>query len=71
MLKKSFIRDGHNRLIGSVTSGFADGSSVVRDEEGRLLGRTSDRFKTTRDNRHILSLGTPDPGLIFWSDDDD
>ena len=41
MLKKNVIRDGHNRVIGSVTTGFAGGSSLVRDAEGRLLGPRS------------------------------
>ena len=39
MLKKNLVRDGQNRLIGSVTTGFADGSSIVRDAEGGLLGK--------------------------------
>ena len=38
MLKKNVVRDGQNRMIGSVTSGYAGGSSIVRDAKGHLLG---------------------------------
>lgn len=48
MVPQDYIRDGKNKLIGSVTSGFSDESSVARDEDGELLGRTSDRFNTTQ-----------------------
>jgi YD repeat-containing protein len=37
MLKKNVVRDGQNRVIGSVTTGYAGGSSLVRDAEGRLI----------------------------------
>jgi hypothetical protein len=50
-LKKEYVRDGKNRLIGSVTSGFAGDSNVVRDDRGKLLGRTSGQLHTTRDER--------------------
>jgi hypothetical protein len=40
MLKKEIVRDGRNKIIGSVTSGFADDSAVVRDEHGQIVGRT-------------------------------
>ena len=66
MLKKEYVRDGKNRVIGSVTTGFDDESSVVRDGEGRILGRTSDRFHTTRDkDGDLVSLNTSDPGLLI------
>jgi hypothetical protein len=70
MLKKNVIRDGHNRVIGSVTSGYAGGSSIVRDAEGRLLGKTSEKFHSTRDSHgKILSINTPDAGLLFGDDE--
>jgi hypothetical protein len=50
-LYKRYTRDGHGQMIGSVTSGFSDDSAVVRDEHENILGRTSDRFYTTRDAR--------------------
>jgi YD repeat-containing protein len=71
MLKKTTIRDGKNRLIGSVTSGFAGGSSIVRDAEGRLLGKTSELFHNTRDARgKLISTNTADGGLLFGNDDE-
>jgi hypothetical protein len=71
MLKKNVIRDGKNRVIGSVTTGFAGGSSLVRDAEGRLLGKTSEKFHSTRDSHgNVLSVNTPDAGLLFGNDDE-
>jgi YD repeat-containing protein len=71
MLKKIKIRDGHNRVIGSVTTGYAGGSSIVRDAEGRLLGKTSEKFHTTRDAQgKLVSTNTPDAGLLFGNDDE-
>jgi hypothetical protein len=69
-LIKKYIRDGSNRLIGSVTSGFSDGSSIVRDAEGAIKGRNSDRFNTTRDKQGgLVSIDTSDPGLLFGDDE--
>jgi len=65
-LEKRYIRDGRQRILGSVTSGFSDESSVVRDEDGHMLGRTSDRFDTTRDaHGNVVSIDTSDPGLLI------
>jgi YD repeat-containing protein len=70
MLKKNVIRDGHNRVIGSVTSGFAGESSLVRDAEGRLLGKTSEKFHSTRDSQgKLVSVNTADGGLLFGDDE--
>jgi YD repeat-containing protein len=70
MLKKNVIRDGHNRVIGSTTSGFAGGSSLVRDAEGRLLGKTSEQFHSTRDAQgKLVSVNTADGGLLFGDDE--
>jgi YD repeat-containing protein len=71
MLKKNVIRDGKNRVIGSVTTGFAGGSSIVRDAEGRLLGKTSELFHNTRDAQgKLVSTNSPDAGLLFGNDDE-
>jgi YD repeat-containing protein len=71
MLKKNVIRDGHNRVIGSVTTGYAGGSSLIRDAEGRLLGKTSEQFHNTRDAQgKLVSINTPDAGLLFGDDDE-
>ena len=59
-LKKDYIRDGRNQIIGSVTSGFDDASEVVRDTDNTFLGRTSERFHNTRDSHgSLVSLSTP------------
>jgi YD repeat-containing protein len=69
MLKKNVVRDGQNRVIGSVTIGYAGGSSIVRDAEGRLLGTTSAKFHNTRDAEgKLVSINTPDAGLLFGDD---
>jgi len=71
MLKKNVVRDGQNRVIGSVTTGYAGGSSLVRDAEGRLLGKTSEKFHNTRDAEgKLVSINTPDSGLLFGNDDE-
>ena len=71
MLKKTLVRDGQNGLIGSVTSGYAGGSSLVRDAEGRLLGKTSEQFHNTRDAQgKLVSTNSSDAGLLFGDDDE-
>lgn len=66
MLNKEFIRDGTRRIIGSITTGYSDTSAVVRDEENRIAGRTSDRFHTTRDSSgKLVSINYADPGLLI------
>ena len=66
MLKKEFIRDGTRRIIGSVTTGYSDSSSVVRDERNKVTGRTNDTFHTTRDsNGKLVSINPADPGLLI------
>jgi hypothetical protein len=65
-LKKEFIRDGKRQIIGSVTTGFSDTSAVVRDEDNKLSGRTSERYDTTRDDHgNFVSINTADPGLLI------
>jgi hypothetical protein len=66
MLKKEFIRDGTRKIIGSVTTGYSDTSSVVRDESNKVTGRTSERFHTTRDSSgKLVSTNSADPGLLI------
>jgi len=66
MLKKDFIRDGSRKIIGSVTTGYSDTSSSIRDEHNRISGRTNDRFQTTRDAQgKLVSTNSPDPGLLI------
>jgi hypothetical protein len=66
MLKKGYIRDGNRKIIGSVTTGFSDTSSVERDEGNRIIGRTNERFHTTRDGHgNLVSINSSDPGLLI------
>jgi hypothetical protein len=65
-LSKKYVRDGKRRIIGSVSSGFSGTSSVVRDEHNHIAGRTSERFRTTRDaHGNLVSIDSPDPGLLI------
>ena len=65
-LNKKYVRDGKRRIIGSVTSGFDDTTAVVRGERNQITGRTSERFRTTRDGRgNLVSINSPDPGLLL------
>ena len=65
-LEKQYIRDGKNRIIGSVTSGYGGESTVVRDEHGQITGRTSGLFHTTRDEHGgLVSVNSADPGLLI------
>lgn len=65
-LKKEYVRDGSNRVIGSVTSGFDDTSEVVRGTDNTFLGHTSELFNTTRDrDGSLTSVNSSDPGLLI------
>lgn len=65
-LKKDYVRDGHNQIIGSVTSGYSDESEVVRQSDNRIAGRTSGLFNTTRDRSgSLVSVNSSDPGLLI------
>jgi hypothetical protein len=65
-LEKKYIRDGKHGIVGSVTSGFGDESTVVRDDQNQIAGRTSERFHTTRDaGGGLVSINSADPGLLI------
>jgi hypothetical protein len=65
-LTKRYLRDGKNRIIGSITSGYSDTSTVVRDEHDQIAGRTSERFNTVRDaHGNLVSSNSSDPGLLI------
>lgn len=65
-LEKNIVRDGKRQIIGSVTTGFGDGQSVVRDKSGSILGRASTRYNETRDSSgRLVSSNTADPGLLI------
>lgn len=66
MALTEYVRDGERRIIGSVTEGFADGVAVVRDKNNRYIGRTSEKYQTTRDEHgRLVSTNTSDPGLLI------
>lgn len=66
MLTKRFVRDGSRKIVGSVTSGFSDTSSVVRNDRNEITGRTNERFNTVRDaHDKLVSANTSDPGLLI------
>jgi len=66
-LEKRYIRDGQNRIIGSVTTGYEGAfESIVRDEHEQITGRTSERFGTTRDEKGgLVSINSSDAGLLI------
>jgi hypothetical protein len=65
-LQKNYVRGANRRILGSVGSGYSDKSEVVRDEQNQIVGRTSGRFETTRDESgSIVSTNTADPGLVI------
>jgi hypothetical protein len=66
-LEKHYVRDGQRRIIGSVTTGYTGSfESIVKDEHEQIVGRTSERFGTTRDeNGGLVSTNTADPGLVI------
>jgi hypothetical protein len=64
-LKTDWIRKS-GELIASVTSGFSDKTTTVRDRGGKILGHTSDRFHTTRDAAgRLISTNTVSSGLLI------
>lgn len=64
-LKIDYIRKS-GQILGSVTSGYSDGTTTVRDRSGLVLGHTSDRFDTTRDGQgKLVSTNVASPGLLI------
>ena len=65
-LQKRFVRDGQNRVVASVTSGFSDDSEVVRNEDNEVVGRACHRYGVTRNlDNTFVSLNTADPALLI------
>jgi len=66
MLKKTFVLDGKNQSIGSITSGFAGGGTLARDTSGKILARASEQFRSTRDAQGtLISTNIADTKLAF------
>jgi hypothetical protein len=66
-LEKRYVRDGKNRVIGSVTTGFVGSyETIVKDEHEQTVGTTSEKFNTTRDEKGgLVSINSADPGLLI------
>jgi hypothetical protein len=65
-IKTRFVRNGQNKIIGSVTTGYSDTSSLVRDGSNQVIGRTNEKLRTTRDvHAKLVSTNTSDPGLLI------
>jgi hypothetical protein len=63
--KIEYVRKS-GQVLGTITSGYSDSSTTVRDSTGRILGHTSERFSTTRDAAgRLLSTNTASPGLLI------
>jgi hypothetical protein len=51
MLKKEYVRDGKNKIIGSVTSGFVGSyGTLVKDAHEQVVGTTS--LSSSRPHHH-------------------
>lgn len=66
MLKVEFVRNGKNHIIGTKTSGFDNGDTVARDSSGKILGRSSNKFRNTRDSHgRVTSVNQADADSLF------
>jgi hypothetical protein len=64
-LKIEYVKKS-GQVLGSITSGYSDGSTTVRDSGGRVLGHTSSKFSTTRDaSGRLVSNNSASPGLLI------
>lgn len=66
MLKQTYVRDGHGKIIGTKTTGFDNGDEVARDEHGCILGHSNSTFNNTRNAQGCLvSNNQADVGPLF------
>jgi hypothetical protein len=50
----------------STTSGFANGDTIARDRDNRILGHSNSTFENTRDAEgRLVSRNADDVGLLF------
>ena len=66
-LKREVIRGHKREIIGSITTGYAGSfDTIVRDQDNHIVGWSSERFQTTRDQHgNLVSTNTADPGLLI------
>lgn len=66
MLKVDFVRDGKNQVMGTKTTGFANGDEAARDRDGKVLGHSSSVFGNTRDAQgKLMSRNQADADLLL------
>lgn len=63
-LRTRFLRDSRNRILGTVTEGFADGSQQIKDKHGHLIGRTVPNVGTKNMRNEIVSRSS-EVGFLF------
>lgn len=67
-LEKKYIKSGDGgKILASVTTGFAQGLSVVKDTRDQIIGSTNSTFNTTRRGMSgsLVSINSADPGLLI------
>ena len=65
MLKTKFIRDHRHRIVGQVVSGYQDGSQIVKNWHGQVIGRVEPRAGITKDQHNQIRRLDADPGFFF------
>jgi len=75
MLKTKFLRDNRHRIIGTVVSGYQDGSQIVRNWHGQVVGRVVPNAAGTgisKDQHNHIRRLDADKGFYFgFSEDSD
>jgi len=62
-LKTRFVRDSRDRVCGTVTSGYPDGSEAVRNRNGQLIGHVLNTQKITKDIHNCIIAHNAEFGL--------
>jgi len=65
VLKTRFVRDHMNRVCGTVTGGYQDGSEVVRNRYGQLIGRVLPQQRITKDTHNRIIAHNADSRYFF------
>lgn len=71
-LKTRFIRDNRHRIMGTVVSGYQDGSEIVKNFHGQVVGRVLPKPGITKNQQNQITHLTADSGFFFgYSEADD
>lgn len=65
MLKTRFIRDNRHRIMGTVVSGYQDGSETVRNWHGQVVGLVLPKPGITKNQNNQITHLTADSGFFF------